>query len=270
MLRILIVESNTPDMVERSRADGFFAPTDCFVNAMSAMGFEIDFSYCNPYQHSPESSVYDDLDGVIFTGSGVEWSTDAPQAEPLRDAMEAVFRRSLPTYGSCNGMQLAAVVLGGAVAHSPNGQEVGVARIIRLTESLNGHPMLNGRADAYFVPTIHRDEVSVLPAGAVHLACNSHSANQAFAYTRDGVDFWGTQYHPEMRPLDVGNCPKRDGDAFEKNAELAEDLLRVQDDSEAAARLGTTPAEMQVESRALELRNWLVYLDAKSRARTAA
>ena len=75
----------------------------------------------NPYEGILNADDFAGVDGVVFTGSGVSWSTDAPEAACQRAAMELAFDAGLPSWGSCNGMQLAAVVLGGQVAASPNG-----------------------------------------------------------------------------------------------------------------------------------------------------
>ena len=104
--------------------------------------------------------------------------------------MRKVFEAGLPTLGSCNGMQLAASVLGGQSSASPNGREDGLARDVTLTEAGRAHPFMAGRIDGYAAPCVHRDEVSRLPDGAVVLATNNHSEVQAFAYENDGIRFW--------------------------------------------------------------------------------
>ena len=99
------------------------------------------------------------------------------------------FAVGLPTIGSCNGMQLAASVLGGSSTASPNGREDGLSGDIRLTNAGRNHVMMAGREDGYAVPCTHRDEVVRLPEVGVRLAGNGHSAVQAFAIDCDGIDF---------------------------------------------------------------------------------
>ena len=156
-----------------------------------AEGFEQAFQYLapdahvrvvNPYAGALNADDFAGVGGVVFTGSGVSWSTDAPEAACQRAAMELAFDAGLPSWGSCNGMQLAAVVLGGQVAASPNGLEVGVARETRLTPAGQTHPQFKSRTTVFAVPCIHRDEVSRLPTGAVKLAENNHSEHQAFSF----------------------------------------------------------------------------------------
>lgn len=198
------------------------------------------------------------VDGAVFTGSAVEWCADAPEARPLAEAMEAAFAAGLPVLGSCNGMQLAAHVLGGRLRASPKGREDGLARDIRLTEAGRSHPFMAGRRDGFAVPCVHRDEVARLPEGAVLLATNAHSDVQAFAMETGGVRFWGVQYHPEYT-LDyvaerARNWPNL-GPAF------AADLARADVDVEAAARIGARREDMAPQALLTELRNWLARLD---------
>lgn len=224
-----------------------------YADALTFLRPDADCEIACPY----EGRMHTDLagfDGAAFTGSGVEWNTDDPRAEPIATAMRAVFAAGLPTFGSCNGMQLAASVLGGRTGESPNGREDGMARDIRLTEAGRKHPMLEGRADGFAVPCVHRDEVRQLPEGAVTLATNAHSAVQAFAYEQGGIRFWGVQYHPEFDPADLS-------DRLQKwrpvSPQLIADLKVAKTDAEAAARLGTTPADQQPERRMIEFRNWM-------------
>ena len=61
--------------------------------------------------------------------------------------MEQVFTHAKPVWGSCNGLQLAAVVLGGSVAASPNGIEIGLAKDMMKTTDGQAHPMLAAREE---------------------------------------------------------------------------------------------------------------------------
>ena len=82
---------------------------------------------------------------------------------------------------------------------------------------------------------------------------------QAFAYARNGVDFWGVQYHPEMPARQMAERLKvMSGMA----AVDLSDLSNCSTDRTAAERLGTTPEEMQTDMRATEIRNWLDHIGA--------
>ena len=255
MHTILIVQTTPSALIAQGRFD-FAAP---FVSALHNIAGPLDLTMTNPYDTPWPSEALDRADAVIFAGSSVDWSTDAPEAAPLRAAMEAVFASGKPTWGSCNGLQLAAVVLGGAVGASPHGTEVGLARDIRITPEGQGHPMLNGRRDGFAAPCIHRDEVTRLPKGAQRLAGNAHSPVQAMAYTAGGVDFWGTQYHPELPASGIAQILN---DAQQDPA-LAHHLRRADKDVVAADALGSNPAEQGDALRAIELRNWLAHVQVR-------
>lgn len=252
MHHILIIDSNPA----ATTADRGVAPGAVYAAALRACRDDLTLSVIRPYDGDALPAL-EMFDGVVFTGSAVEWSTDDARAEPIAAVMRAVFRKGLPTLGSCNGMQLAASVLGGRSDASPNGQENGLARDIQLTQAGRSHPFLAGRVDGYAAPCIHRDEVSDLPEGAVVLAGNSHSGVQAFAYEQDGIRFWGVQYHPEYTPEVVSGIMSRTGFM---GAQDAQDLSQADTSAEAAARLGIRPDDLAPEMRLTELRNWLAQL----------
>ncbi|MCV6585203.1 MAG: type 1 glutamine amidotransferase [Marinibacterium sp.] len=251
MTTILIIESNTPDLLARG-----WSGAQPFVETLQALNPALDLQVVQPYAGAPDPGALDRADGVIFTGSGVDWDTSDARARPLARMMEDAFARSLPVWGSCNGMQLCASVLGGAVAASPKGREDGFARDLTLGADGQAHPMMVGRADGFAAPCVHRDEVQRLPTDAVRLAGNAHSPVQAFVVQTGGVDFWGTQYHPEYSASDLVDClqDKPGG------PQMIADLAHADTDATAAARLGVAGDTMQPAVRATELRNWLTHL----------
>ena len=65
------------------------------------------------FSNDPAPTVHwQDIDGVVFTGSGVYWSADEAEAAPAEKIMEAAFKSSLPVFGSCYGMQLGGCCIG--------------------------------------------------------------------------------------------------------------------------------------------------------------
>ena len=251
MLTLLIVESNPPALLDQGNA-----ASTAFVRSLLSFAPDAQLRIVAPQSEPLDTSVFAGIDGVIFTGSSSHWSTDAPEATPLRHAMQSSFEVGVPVWGSCNGMQLATVVLGGTIAHSPNGMEIGLARNLELTEEGAVHPMMAGRKNGFAVPCIHRDVVTRIPTGAKVLASNEHCEVQALTYNRDGVDFWGTQYHPELSVTDIAEAIARSG-LFQGQSDAASDLQLAESDEEAARRVGTTVDAQRHEHRARELLNWL-------------
>lgn len=255
MTTLLIFEGNTPDLIRQGKSDAL-----PFVGSFMAIDPGLTLWLANPYAGDMPQDLIDGADAAVFTGSGVDWSTEAPEAAPQRAAMEKVFAAGLPTWGSCNGMQLAAVVLGGSVGASPNGLERGIARDIELTRAGQAHPMMAGKPARFASPCAHRDEVKRLPEGAEVIAGNAHSPVQAMTCESGGVDFWGVQYHPECSARDVAGWFRgRGGDL----AETVALLERAEEEAEAAARLGTTPEELALSTRTREMANWLAHVKAR-------
>ncbi|WP_300032416.1 type 1 glutamine amidotransferase [uncultured Roseobacter sp.] len=251
--RILVVDNDPGEINARKRAQYGETTGEGYAAALKAVDPACDVAIAAPYD-GDALPLLSELDGVVFTGSAVDWTTEDPLAAALAEAMRRVFAAGVPTLGSCNGFQLAASVLGGATAPSPNGREDGLALGIRLTDAGRTHPLLAGRNDGYAAPCVHRDEVVRVPQGAVVLAANSHSPVQAMVYERDGVRFWGMQYHPEYSLKFIG-ARVRDWDLFPDDK--AADLTVADEDPDAAARLGVRFADMQPEMRMTEIRNWL-------------
>jgi len=255
MTSLLIVESNTPDMVAQGHAGAFG-----FIRAFAGFAPEVRLRLTAPYAEAFRPEELRGVQGVIFTGAGVAWGVDGPEAQPLRRAMEIIFGEGLPVWGSCNGMQLGAVVLGGMVGDCPQGLEIGVARDLTPTAPGTAHAMLAGRETGYAVPCIHRHEVLSLGSDTELLAGNAHTRIQAIACQSGTVDFWGTQYHPELGLRDIG-VYAREG-SFGVDPELIPHLEAGDHDAASAAVLGTTLA--QLDARTRELQNWLAHVRAQA------
>ena len=253
MPRIVVFDSDPAEVNAHKRKHYGESTGEAYAAAIREIDADCEITIVCPYDGETCADLTA-VDGAAFTGSAVGWNTDDARATPLAQAMRYVFAASLPTFGSCNGMQLAASVLGGASQASPQGREDGLARNIRLTEAGRTHPMMAGRKDGFAVPCVHRDEVVHLPDGAVVLAGNTHSAVQAMAYERDGIRFWGVQYHPEYTLPFIG---QRVLDWGRLHADIADDLKVADQEPEAAARLGVRFDDMQTDMRQTELRNWL-------------
>src|SRR6185437_2784641 len=91
------------------------------------------------------------------------------------DFARAVFAASVPVWGSCWGLQLAVVALGGSVRRNPRGRELPIARAITMTEAGRAHPLLASRPDVFDALCSHLDEIEKLPPNAQILAANEIS-----------------------------------------------------------------------------------------------
>ena len=261
MTRVLIVESSSPALAAQRRSENRSAPQN-FARVFQDSNPEVHITVAEPYVQQLSKADLEGVDGVVFTGQGDPWAADDPRAAEIRDACELVFQHSLPTIGVCFGLQIATVVLGGQIVASPNGIESGIAKQIQLTDQGRAHEMMQGRAPLFAVPCGHRDEVSQMPDGATLLASNAHSQVQAMSYRAGGLEFWGTQYHPEVAPSTIAEAFREGTSMFAKAAPALADLSAVEHDADAAARLGCRVEDFAVDQRTLELTNWLKSLSS--------
>jgi GMP synthase (glutamine-hydrolysing) len=278
MPRILVVEGNTPEVSESTARVGAAPAAENYAAALIQLSPGIEIRIARPSWpgFSADAVDLDGLDGAALTGSGVSWSADAPEAAPHRKLLSRIFAAGLPVIGSCWGLQIGAVVLGGAVRHSPNGLELGVARHLRLTSAGSRHALHAGRDPVFDAVCIHRDEVARPPAGAVVTASNAHSEVQAMVYETGGVRFWGMQYHPELTLADAALYIARGGEnalldptKFEDRAALAQvvaDFSAISSDPMGHPpllwRYGVRPEVVTFDRRTAELANWLDSLGA--------
>ena len=259
MPKLLILEAQSPEVIEAVHKAGGKIGSEYFQKTLDELRLGIAYQIAKPYAENFDAGVLHDVDGVVLTGSSVEWSVDDERAKPLQHAAHAVFNSGLPIWGSCNGFQLANFLLGGENGASPNGFELGLAREVELTEAGQSHPMMAGRRSGFSVPCVHRDEVQKLADGALLLASNAHSPAQAFAYEAKGVKFWGAQYHPEFTAKTVGRAMKNGQGIFDDRTGEADLLLRADEDADARAKLEIADNALETPVRALELKNWLDY-----------
>lgn len=259
MLKILVVEGNSAQLVDQARAQGVATNAEQFSHTLASFNQNLHCEIFEPYRQREKLSVdyLAQFNGAVFTGSGVSWSTSDQQAAPQRQAMESVFKARLPAFGSCNGMQLAAVVLGGTSQAAAAGLEIGLAQNIQLTREGSKHPLHRNRENGFCCPCIHRDQVSTLPSGAVVTAENDHSI-QGMVFESTGVNFWGVQYHPELGLSHIADYIRQfDGIFAGQKMLLAkiEDAMNQPATTESA--MGAKIGELEPNTRGTELINWL-------------
>ena len=207
-------------------------------------------------------------DGVTMTGSALNiYNGGAPVTRQIELA-KAVLAAGVPFFGSCWGLQVAVTAAGGEVRANPRGREFGFGRRILLSDAGRAHPLFTGKPPAFEAPTIHRDEISSLPAGAATLATNDYGL-QAATFTHGRGTFWGVQYHPEYDYVDIAAAAERYGQTlvtegmFRDTASLAAfaaDLRALQADPSDGTllwRYGLGAAMRTETLRLAEIRNWL-------------
>jgi GMP synthase (glutamine-hydrolysing) len=129
----------------------------------------------------PRGTTLSDFDGVMVPGSPRHIYDPTPSVTRQIDFARAAFAAGVPVWGSCWGMQLAAVALGGSVRRNPRGRELPIARAITMTEAGRAHPLLASRPAVFDALCSHLDEIETLPPNSQVLAANELSPIQAIA-----------------------------------------------------------------------------------------
>jgi len=206
---------------------------------------------------------------VAITGSALNlWRAEEAALRQV-DLAREIFAARVPFFGSCWGLQVAAVAAGGEVRINPKGREVGISRKITLTEAGRSHPMHWGRPLAFDAPAVHLDEVAVLPADTVVTATNAATSIQAAEIRHAGGAFWGVQYHPEYTLYDIAATLRRYGgrlveegfyrlpENVQEHAAAFEALHLAPKRRDLAWRLGIDSDLLDPQMRLTEIANWL-------------
>ena len=200
-LRFLVVEGNTRGARQTHREAYGLMPSESYAAVLQDIGRDIICDLAFPADEGsnlPDAAGLESYDGIVLTGSHLSIYDRTPDILRQIDLMRAVYASRTPVFGSCWGLQIAAVAAEGDVQRNPLGREVGIARRILPTVSGRSHPMLEGRPAVYDAPAIHLDMVTALPGDCTILSANSVSAVQAAEIRYAGGTFWGVQYHPEF------------------------------------------------------------------------
>ncbi|KAA0931833.1 type 1 glutamine amidotransferase [Streptomyces apricus] len=132
---------------------------------------------------------------VLLLGGGFLPDDDA--RAPWLPAQRALARRAVadgvPLLGICLGAQVLALAAGGTVRGAHGEPERGSCTVALRAEAATD-PLFRWLPRRFPVIQNHRDQITRLPPGAVHLAANEACPVQAF---RLGRCAWGVQFHPE-------------------------------------------------------------------------
>jgi len=221
----------------------------------------------------PAGTGLTSYDAYIWTGSNLTIYHDRPEVARQIELCRSIFEAGVPQYGSCWGVQMAAVARGGEVRKNPNGREWCIARDITLTEAGRSHPLYSGKPDRFNGFIMHLDEVSRVPEGGTVLASNRHTPVQSLAVRHpSGGEFWATQYHPEYnlyemarllvarkKPLTEEGFFKEEADV-ERYVDKLTALWNQPEDPALRSELKIGSDILGAEIREAELRNWLHYL----------
>jgi GMP synthase (glutamine-hydrolysing) len=271
-LRLLVVEGNTAEGRDRHLSVSGVTPSQAYADVLKSLADDAVVDICfpaDPGANIPDSAGIAGYDGVAITGSALNiWKAESASLRQVELA-RAVFQSRVPFFGSCWGLQVAAVAAGGQVRLNPKGRELGISRKIRLTEAGREHPLHYGRPPVFDAPTVHLDEVAILPDDIVVTATNPMTGVQAAEIRWRGGTFWGVQYHPEYSLQDVAATLTRYNSRLieegfysakpemESHVAALESLHRDPAQTGLAWRLGIDTDILDPKMRLIEIANWL-------------
>lgn len=185
-----------------------------------------------PYVGDPLPTGLADHSGLLVLGGEMGAYDDAahPWLSDVKELSRSAAGDGTPLLGICLGHQLVAVALGGEVAPSARGQQIGVLEA-GWTAAAREDRLFGPVAALDDAPAVqwNNDVVTRLPEGAVDLAHTTHGELQA---ARFAPTVWGVQWHPEAGEEIIGPWADHDrDDAVERGVDVYAYLADV-----AAAR----------------------------------
>ena len=277
-LRVLVVDGYSDaqrrafDDIGMPQASSLYSST-LTRNAPPNVKLENHILYpCVPSYVPPSDDEIQSFDGIAYTGSSFSAYDEDDDVTRQITLMQRAFDNGVSCFGSCWGIQVATMALGGDVQLNPRGREAGVGRNIGLTPEGRAHSMFEGKNDIFSAWMSHSDEVTALPDGAVLLASNAHSNVQAMAVKSRGVESWFVQYHPEYTLQYIAKLFLLRKDRmqnlgfFRDNADAeayVADLLNLSKNAnrkDIAWRYGIDDDLLVDAMKERELSNWLKYI----------
>lgn len=239
--RLLVIEGNSPQTMAEHVAAGGVPASKGYSDLLREVlpGAMVDICYPgDPTAVLPEGESLTGYDGIAITGSSLHIYNGGVEVMRQVDLVRAALLTGTPMFGSCWGLQVITAAAGGSVRKNPKGREIGFGRGIRLTEAGRKHPMYAGKLDVFNAPTVHLDEVEMLPPGATVLATNAVSDVQSAEIRTNGSVAWAVQYHPEYPLREVAAITRRIGtrlieEGFFKDAD---DIKNFSDDLDTLDR----------------------------------
>jgi GMP synthase (glutamine-hydrolysing) len=221
----------------------------------------------------PAGEALSAYDGFVWTGSDLTiYHDDDPRVTRQIELCQAIFQAGPPQYGSCWGVQMAAVAAGGLVEANPKGREWGITGELRQTEAGRQSLLLKGKPERFKGFIMHLDEVTRIPEGGTLLVEGDHTRVQALTVRHGKGAYWATQYHPEYNLFEMAQLiDARAGalvkegffpseDAVHDHAAELRQLHQDPDNETLRAKLGVGDDILDDGIRQQELRNWVDYL----------
>lgn len=274
-LRILVVASETKDQrAERRRYADTASDESCAI-ALKVLRDDLEIDSTSCVDGGSQMSLRDlaRFDGIVFPGSPIQMHHDSDETRRAASFMRLVFNAGTPSFGSCAGLQIAAVAAGGTTGPRQPGIEAALARNIMTTDNGRDHPMLAERPPVWTAPAMHSSVVTALPPVARVLARNADTPVEAAEILHGNGVFWGVQYHPEISLAEVAASLRRQASdlvdeglaasikAVEDHADKLQALSDDPSRRDLAWQLGVDDQVTDTANRMREIGNFLAALD---------
>ncbi len=251
---------------------------DMLLKYMPGSEYEVFSPTNTKVEDFPGKEKLGDFTGIIWTGSDLDINeTDIPTNVGQIKLAELAYEIGSDSWGSCWGLQIAAVAAGGTVVRNPRGREMGFGRKIIKTKEGLVHPMLQDKPSTYYAFESHYDIVGRIPDGGVVLAENPFSGIQAMEIKHKKGTFWASQYHPEYNLYEVARLTLarekllteqgffKDHDAMQSHVDKMEELYRNPDRTDLIWQLGIDEDIIDDSIRQSEFKNWLEFIKEKNK-----
>lgn len=199
-LRFLIVDGYPEESRREFDVAGMKYASVLYAEMLKAHlpGAEYRYWYPSDTAEPPDGEGPENYTAILWPGCNltIYHQNDARVTRQIEFARKG-YEVGVPAFGTCWGLQMAAVAAGGTVEANPRGREMGLVRTVRVTAEGHNHPMMAGRPAVFSGFTSHLDEVTALPPGGKLLAEGDFTHVQAIEVRHGKGVFWGLAYHPE-------------------------------------------------------------------------
>lgn len=251
---------------------------DMLLKYMPQAEYKVFFPTDSQIDDFPVKDELGEFTGIIWTGADLDISeTHIPTIAAQIKLAELAYELGNDSWGSCWGIQMAAVAAGGSVEKNPRGREMGFGRkIIKTAEGMN-HPLLKGKPPVYLAFESHYDIVVNVPEGGVVLARNPFSGIQAMTVEHKKGTFWASQYHPEYNLYEIARLTLarekllidlgffKDHDDMQSYVDKMEELYKDPGRTDLIWQLGIDEDILDDSIRQAEFKNWLDFIKGKNR-----
>ena len=261
-LNLLIVEGNLQEENDSFKNSGIQTHAESLKESLSYYTKDLNIEVFNPCSEKSFDRIIPNLkkfDGLIWGGSSLNIYNDCIEIRRQISFMKECFKNINKILAICWGMQVAVTAAGGEVKKSTNGAHIGIANDIEINENGLMHPLYKSKNKKFNSPAFNFDEVVKLPKDAIHLASNKINKIQSIHFKSEIADVWGLQYHPEItyrKMITLINFRKdrliNNRKCFNNKTEIQNHIKFIEDENKLSVK----------DSRMLELKNWLEYLNA--------